>query len=108
MADWNFGKKKKVTDTWPKKENGDLISPAFLTHVGGSQTDSSIMISLLEAYGIPTISQYPNNGDFGRVIIGYAGGGVDIFVPETLIDDATDIINAEIVEDNTGDEYQDK
>lgn len=107
MADWGFGKKKSITDTWPKKENGDMITPAFLMHAGGNPMDTEITLSLLAAYGIPAVCQYPNDGEFGKLIIGHAAGGVDIFVPETLVDEAKDILNAEIVEDDELSEYED-
>lgn len=108
MGNWAFGKKKKIMDKWPKKVNGEMISPAFLMHVGGNPMDSELTLSLLDAYGIPAVCQYPNDGSFGKLIMGHAGGGVDIFVPETLLEEAKDILNAEIIEDGTGEEYQDK
>lgn len=108
MADWGFSKKKKITDIWPKKENGEMITPAFLMHAGGNPLDTEITISLLEAYGIPAVCQYPNNGEFGKLIIGYAAGGVDIFVPETQLEEARDILNADIVTDDEAEEYEDQ
>ncbi len=108
MAFLGFGKRKKPTDNWPKKENGEPVAPAFLTHIGGTQMDVELTTSLLEAYGIPAVSQFPNNGDFGRLMIGHAGGGVDLYVPETLLDDAQDIISAEVVDDVAAEEFEDK
>jgi hypothetical protein len=108
MAIGGFGKRKKVADNWPKKENGEPINPAFLKHIGGSQMDIELTLSLLDAYGIPAVCQYPNNGEFGRLMIGHAGGGIDIFVPETLLDEAKDIISAEIVPDVAAEEFEEK
>jgi hypothetical protein len=108
MADWAFGKKKKIMDIWPKKENGDMITPAFLMHAGGNPMDTEITISLLDAYGIPAVCTYPNDGEFGKLIIGYAGGGVDIFVPETMLEDAQNILNADIVDEDDGDVSEDE
>ena len=108
MADWGFSKKKNIMDTWPKKENGDLIAPAFLMHAGGNPLDTEMTLGLLEAYGVPAVCQYPNDGEFGKLIIGYAAGGVDIFVPETLLDEAKDILSAEVVEDDEVEELEDK
>lgn len=99
MANWSFRKKKKLTEQWPKKDNGDMVPPAFLMHAGGSPMDTQVTLSLLEAYGISAVCQYPNNGEFGKLIIGHAGGGVDIFVPETQLEDARDILSAEVVKD---------
>jgi hypothetical protein len=106
MADWGFSKKKKITDKWPKKEDGEMVTPAFLKHIGGNPLDTEMTVGLLEAYGIPVICQYPNDGEFGKLIIGYAAGGVDLFVPETQLEDANDILNAEVVEDD--EEFEDE
>ena len=61
------------------------------------RNEDSVELSMLDAYGIPYILEYPNNGDFGIVIMGHAGGGVDIFVPETMLEDAQNIFNSEII-----------
>lgn len=100
MGDWGFKKKKKITDIWPKKEDGEMIAPAFLMHAGSNPLDTEITLSLLEAYGVPAVCQYPNDGEFGKLIIGVPAGGVDIFVPETLLDEAKDILNADVIEDD--------
>ena len=99
MADWGFSKKRKLWDNWPKKDDGEMVAPAFLMHAGGNPMDTELTLSLLEAYGVPAVCQYPNDGEFGKLIIGHAAGGVDIFVPETQLEEAKDILNAEIVED---------
>jgi hypothetical protein len=104
MANWFFSKKKKLKDSWPKDSGGALVRPTLLTHVGGSALDMQMTISLLEAYGIPAIDHYPNDGEFGRMMIGHAGGGMDIYVPETMLVEAQDILSAEVVEEEPGDE----
>ena len=108
MADWGLSKKKKITDVWPKKDDGEMVAPAFLMHAGGNPMDTEITLSLLEAFGVPAVCQYPNDGEFGKLIIGQAAGGVDIFVPETLLDDAKDILNADIVDEDESEEDEGK
>jgi hypothetical protein len=108
MADWGFKKKKKLTDIWPKKADGEMVAPAYLMHAGGNPLDTEITLSLLDAYGIPAVCQYPNDGEFGKLIIGHAAGGVDIFVPETMLDEAKDILNADIVDEDDAEEFEDK
>ncbi|HHT16246.1 MAG TPA: hypothetical protein GXZ77_00795 [Papillibacter sp.] len=88
-------KKKKLKDVWPKREDGTEVPPAFLTHTGGTPMDEQILLTMLEAYGIPAVTQYPNDGSFGKVILGVAGGGVDVFVPETMLEDARALLTAE-------------
>ena len=99
MADWGFSSKKKLWEKWPKKEDGEMVAPAFLMHAGGNPLDTEMTLGLLEAYGVQAVCQYPNDGEFGKLIIGYAAGGVDIFVPETKLEEAKDILSAEVVED---------
>lgn len=108
MKGWSFGKKKKLRDQWPNLPNGDPVAPAYLTHVGGNPMDSELTVSLLEAYGIPAVTQFPNDGQFGKLIIGHAGGGVDIYVPETQLSEARDILSAEIVEDDGSEDEPEK
>ena len=96
MSEWNIARWKNITDNWPKDENGELIPPAFFEHIAGSQLDVDMELNLLDAYGIPTVLQYPNDGDFGKIILGFAGGGVDIFVPETMLEDAKNIVSGDI------------
>ena len=84
---------------WPKDENGELVEPVFLQHVSGTPLDFDMAINLLEAYSIPVVCQYPNDGEFGKLILGIAGGGMDIFVPQTLLEDAQNIISCDIEHD---------
>jgi ABC-type Na+ efflux pump permease subunit len=57
----------------------------------------------------PLLSAPLRNGHlyFGKLIIGHAGGGVDIFVPETLLEDAKDILSAEVVDEDEDDVPED-
>ena len=58
-----------------------------------------LALNLLEAYGIPHVSEYPNNGEFGKLILGHPPSGMEVFVPETMLEDAKNILSADIVED---------
>ena len=103
MSDWSFKRKGPVTESWPSDKRGEPIPPVFLQHVSGGPLDTELSINLLEAYGIPVVTQYPNNGEFGKVILGMSGTGIDIFVPETMKDDALNILSADIVEEDEND-----
>lgn len=76
---------------WPKDENGEPVEPVFLTHCMSLDMRDEMIVNLLEAYGIPCIRQYPNDGDFGRLIIGMSGPGVDIYVPKNMYEDAVNL-----------------
>lgn len=66
-----------------------------------------MIVNLLEAYGIPCIRQYPNDGDFGRLILGTSGTGVEIYVPKTMYEDAVNLSEgAQNMTRNYKEEYQ--
>ena len=102
MKKWNIGGRGPLSDRWPKDENGVEIPPAFFQHVGGSELDVEMAANLIEAYGIPVLRKPVLDGDLGRVIIGYSGPGVDLYVPETMLEDAQNIVSADIIEDEEG------
>ena len=91
MDNWGFSKKKH--ENWPVDENGNPIAPTYLKHLGGSPADIEVEVSLLQAYNIPVILEYPNDGEFGKIMLGHAGGGVDVYVPETMLEDAQNVFN---------------
>ena len=97
MENWSFGKAKKRE--WPETDSGAPVTPVFLQHISGGPLDLELALSLLEAYGIPTVCEYPNNGLFGKLILGYPASGIDVYVPETCIEEAKNIVAAEAVEE---------
>jgi len=94
---WNFKKKKALE--WPNDENGEPVPPVYLTHISGGPLDTELTLNLLEAYGIPYVCEYPNNGLFGKLIMGFPPGGMQVFVPEHLLEDANNILDADVYED---------
>ena len=93
---YKFGEQSKG---WPKDENGKPEKPAFLEHISGLQLEYDMAVSLLRAYNIPSVHTCPNDGDFGKVILGILGTGMDIYVPESMLEDARNILSADIVPD---------
>jgi len=94
LSDWSFGKSRKGLP-WPHDRDGKPVPPAFLVHLNSTDLEGQIVVSMLESAGIPVMTQYPNNGEFGQVILGFSGTGVDLFVPEHLFEDAKGILEAE-------------
>jgi hypothetical protein len=72
--------------------------------VDGGAPEIELTINLLEAYGIPCTCNYQNNGALDTVIMGYPTGGVEVFVPETMLEDARGLLGAEICEDDEDEE----
>lgn len=94
---WKFGKDKGPE--WPIGEDGEPVAPVYLKHIPFGQLELEMELSLLAAYGIPCVGQNPNNGSFGKMIMGDPPSGTEIYVPETMLEDARNILNAEIVGD---------
>ena len=84
---------------WPNDESGNPVPPVFLIHVRGGPLDMELTFNLLEAYGIPHVEKYPNDGLFGKLILGHPPLGMEVYVPETQLEDAQNILNADIIEE---------
>ena len=61
----------------------------------GSDRSESDTLERIRAYGIPVLTQLPGDGQFGELVLGMAGLGVDLFVPESLGEDARELIKEE-------------
>ena len=85
--------KKPLTDIWPKGDNGENEKAVFLCHLSASDMQDELLVSMLDAYGIPVIKNYPGDGEFGRVILGMSGLGTDLYVPESMLEDALNLMN---------------
>ncbi|MCL2078893.1 MAG: hypothetical protein FWH17_03515 [Oscillospiraceae bacterium] len=92
-----WSNKESNAPPWPKTEDGEPVPPVYLDHVSGGPLDVEVALNLLKAYEIPYISELPNNGSFGKMIFGRAPSGMEIYVPETMFEDAQNILNAEPV-----------
>ncbi len=80
------------TDVWPKDDNGEPVAPAFLTTVTGTQMDYELAISLLTSFGIPTLRDFPANAGLAKIVLGFAGTGMDVYVPENMLEFAREIM----------------
>ena len=92
---WGSSLAGEVLEKWPKTAEGELVKPVFLAHRSNFGMEDEMTANLLEAYGIPTLRRYPNDGDFGRLILGVSGSGTDIYVPETMKEEALLFIEGE-------------
>ena len=99
-----LSEEKSGKPEWPRDEKGIAVLPAFLMHIGGGPLDMELTLNLLEAYGIPHLCDYPNNGLFGKLIMGHPPSGMQVFVPETMLEDAQNLLSADIINDE--DEYE--
>lgn len=101
MKDWNFDTERNLLGDWPRDEAGEPAAPAFLEHIFGSEPELMMERNMLLAYGIPSIASYPGDGTLGKVVLGVSGYGMDIFVPETVLEDARNILSWDMSEIDT-------
>ncbi|MDO4749334.1 MAG: hypothetical protein Q4A39_00670 [Eubacteriales bacterium] len=94
QAAWGFSVPGKLYEKWPKDPSGNPEAPVYLTHCSGLNLDDAMLISALDSCGIPALRQYPGDGDFGRLILGVSGNGVDIFVPSPMWEEACALLRA--------------
>ena len=91
--DYGFGKLPgHLYESWPRTESGEPVPPKFLTHCLSTDLSDRLLANMLEAYGIPALIQYPGDGAFGKVVLGLSGTGTSIYVPETLYNDAKELM----------------
>ena len=81
-----------ILEKWPKNEAGEPVAPAYLTDCLQADMGDTIIMSMLEANGIPCFRIFPHYGGFGNLILGMSAEGVSLFVPETMIDEAKELL----------------
>ena len=99
LSDWFFETYDGKEGHWPVKEDGEPETPVFIKHINGSQLDVKLVTGMLRAYDIPVFCTYPNDGKFGELVLGVAGPGVNIYVPESFVEDANNILSGEGIDD---------
>ena len=92
-GDWSFKFESGVVGDWPYNGFGEPEKPAFLEHIFGSEPELMLERNMLLSFGVPTVARYPMEGTLGKVVLGMSGTGMDIFVPESMLEDAKNIIS---------------
>ena len=100
MDNWNFTGKPDVP-AWPKDPQGQDEKAVLLMQTFDSPADTDMIISLLAAYGIPCFKYYDKEGGAGKVISGFSGYGVSLYVPASQLDEAKDLLASQPVEEET-------
>ena len=79
---------------WPRDMNGEPVPPKFLTHCSSRDVEDVMLVNFLQSYGIPAAVIHPGDGSFGKVVLGLSGTGSSIFVPETMYEQAKELMEA--------------
>lgn len=74
-------------ENWPKTESGEPVAPALLMEAQNHQEVLSARMTLT-AMGIPFLLENPNPAIFTTVLFGTDIIGGNLYVPETLLEDA--------------------
>ncbi|MEG1632422.1 MAG: hypothetical protein RR314_00065 [Oscillospiraceae bacterium] len=77
-----------LSQKWPRDASGEFIPAALLATSSQIDMGDAVLISMLESFGIPSFRKFPHCGGFGNLMLGMSAEGVDVFVPETLLEDA--------------------
>lgn len=108
----NLGFSKKRGPEWPTGTDGTPETPSLLTHISTYDMNGDIVLGLLESFGIPALTRYPGNGGFDRVLQGMSISGVDVYVPESVLEDAKALLEGDVSdqpeENETADEDEEE
>ena len=99
MENWSFTGRPDVP-AWPADEAGQDEKAVLLKQTFDSAADADTVISLLSAYGIPCFKYYDREGGAGKVINGFSGYGVSLYVPASRLEEAQELLAARPVEDD--------
>ena len=77
---------------WPLDDEGNPVKPALLTTVMGNQMDYEMTLAQLRSFGIPSAKDFPQGGQLAKIILGFAGTGMDIYVPENMVEVAKELL----------------
>ena len=98
METWSFTGNPDVP-AWPKDAAGQDEKAVLLKQTFDSAADADTVISLLSAYGVPCFKYYDREGGAGKVINGFSGFGVSLYVPASRLEEAKELLTAQPVED---------
>lgn len=83
---------RNLPERWPKDESGAPEAPALLAHRMERNYEVELLERLLGAYDVPVLISHGNYGSLGKVVVGFSGEGVDLFVPASMLEDARNLL----------------
>lgn len=87
---WAFSRQNRL-DQWPRDADGKPEQAARVCHQSELDGMADLTLSLLESFGIPAFK----DGTQGKVVLGFAGLGVDIYVPASRLEEAQTLLAAQ-------------
>lgn len=97
LNDWHFG--PSDGPAWPLDAAGEREKAVLFREMFDSPADTDMLISYLAAYGIPCFKYYDKDGGAGKIINGFSGYGVSLYVPESRLEEAKELAEAQPLEE---------
>ena len=89
----SWGREERgLAERWPKAADGTPEKAVFLTDAFEADAQADLLVEMLRAYGIPAAKRYAKDGTLGKVVLGFSGYGVSLYVPESMLEDAQNLI----------------
>lgn len=82
-------------ENWPGGVDGTPEQAVFLTHTSESGGEAEVLVSLLRSCGIPVLRRYEMDGGLGKIVLGFSGYGVSLYVPASMLEAARGIVEPE-------------
>ena len=79
-------------DIWPSYDDGTPVKPVRLMTVTGTQLDYQMVLTQLQSFGVPVVGTFTADGALSKLILGFAGSGMDVIVPETMAELARELL----------------
>lgn len=83
---------RDLPERWPRLPDGTPEQGAFLTHRMEWNYEVELLRQMLRDYGVPVLAERGNYGSLGKVVMGFSGEGVDLYVPASLLEDARNLL----------------
>ena len=83
---------QNLLDRWPKGGDGEFETPAFLTDAVEAGGEAELLCQMLRSYDIPVLRRYEKDGTLGKVVLGFSGYGVQLYVPASRLEEARELM----------------
>ena len=77
---------------WPLDDEGQPVKPALLMTVTGNALDYEMALAKLRSFGVPAVQDFPEGAQLFKLYFGFAGTGMDIYVPENMVELARELM----------------
>ena len=84
---------------WPVDADGKREKAVLLCRAADNTAGAEMTLSLLAAYGIPCFKYHEKDGAAGKVVSGFSIFGAGIYVPQSRLEEAADLLEADITEE---------